>query len=72
VPTENGAGSPVVDPTDGPVEPAEDANAPLDRQERWIRSVQQMFRDAIEAERRGAVHIVRRIDAALRGDSPDE
>jgi len=55
-----------------PAEAAEEATAPLDRQERWIRSVQQMFRDAIEAERRGAVHIVRRIDAALRGDSPDE
>jgi hypothetical protein len=31
-----------------------------------------MYRRAIEDERRGAGHIVRKVDAALRGDLPEE
>lgn len=61
MPTETEASSSLPDPIHDPSEPA-------DSQERWVRAV----RRAIEDERGGAGHIVRKVDAALRGDLPEE
>ena len=65
MPTETEASSSLPDPIHDPSEPA-------DRQERWVRAVQRAFRRAIEDEQGGAGHIVRKVDAALRGDLPRE
>jgi hypothetical protein len=59
-------------PSDSASDRVPDQAEPTDREERRLEALQRMYGRVLEAEERSGVKTLKRIDAAVRGETPHE
>ena len=60
------------DPEEPSRQPSADESEPIDRDERRVRALQHLIKGAISDKDLAGTGVVRKLDAALRGESLDE